>query len=93
MSRKIEDEKERKKLKEMLKQFKLPENMGFIIRTAGMGRTKTELSRDFEYLLKLWGSIEDNVARQEAPVLLYKEHDMVIRSIREHFSHDISELS
>jgi ribonuclease E len=92
VSRKIEDENERKKLKEMLKQFKLPENMGFIIRTAGMGRTKTELARDLEYLLKLWKSIEENVAKEEAPVLLYKEHDVVIRSIREHFSHDISEL-
>lgn len=92
VSRKIEDEKERKKLKEILKQLKLPENMGFIIRTAGMGRTKTELARDLEYLLKLWGSIEDNVAKQDAPVLLYKEHDMVIRAIREHFSHDISEI-
>jgi ribonuclease E len=92
VSRKIEDEKERKKLKEILKQLKLPENMGFIIRTAGMGRTKTELARDLEYLLKLWKSIEDNVARQAAPALLYKEHDVVIRAIREHFSHDISEI-
>ena len=92
VSRKIEDETERKKLKEILQQLKLPENMGFIIRTAGMGRSKTELARDLEYLLKLWKSIEDNVAKQLAPVLLYKEHDMVIRSIREHFSSDITEI-
>lgn len=92
VSRKIEDEKERKKLKEIVKQFKLPENMGFIIRTAGMGRTKTELARDLEYLMKLWESIEGTVAKYEAPVLLYREHDIVIRSIREHYSPDISEI-
>jgi ribonuclease E len=92
VSRKIEDEKERQKLKEIVKQFKLPENMGFIIRTAGMGRTKAELSRDLDYLLKLWQSIEKNVSAQEAPALLYKEHDIVIRAIREHFSPDISEI-
>jgi ribonuclease E len=92
VSRKIEDEKERQKLKEIVKQFKLPENMGFIIRTAGMGRTKAELSRDLDYLLKLWQSIEKNVSEQQATALLYKEHDIVIRAIREHFSPDISEI-
>jgi|GEM_PF-418219 len=92
VSRKIEDEKERKKLKEILQQLTPPENMGFIIRTAGMGRTKTELARDLDYLLKLWRSIENKVAEEAAPVLLYKEHDVVIRSIREHFSSDISEI-
>jgi ribonuclease E len=66
--------------------------MGFIIRTAGMGRTKTALARDLEYLLKLWQSIETNVAEQPAPALLFKEQDVVIRSIRDHFSPDIAEI-
>ncbi|AFM25373.1 Rne/Rng family ribonuclease [Desulfomonile tiedjei] len=92
VSRKIEDEKERKKLKEIVKQLKLPDNMGFIIRTAGMGRTKTELARDLNYLMKLWEVIETHVAESEAPTLLYREHDLVIRTIREHFSPDISEI-
>ncbi|MCA1960429.1 MAG: Rne/Rng family ribonuclease [Desulfomonile sp.] len=92
VSRKIEDEKERQKLKEIVKQLKLPEHMGFIIRTAGVGRTKTELSRDLEYLLKLWHSIEENVVEKDAPALLYREHDLVIRSIRDHFQSDISEI-
>ncbi len=92
VSRKIEDEKERKKLKEILKQITPPENMGFIVRTAGMGRNKTELSRDLTYLLKLWHAIEKNVGQQEAPAVLHREHDVVIRSIREHFSPDISEI-
>jgi len=92
VSRKIEDEKERKKLKDILKQFKLPENMGFIVRTAGQGRTKTELSRDLDYLLKLWKAIENNMGRSRDPELLYREQDVVIRSIREYFSRDISEI-
>jgi ribonuclease E len=92
VSRKIEEEPERQKLKEILKQLKPPENMGFIIRTAGMGRSKTELARDLDYLLRLWKSIEHKVAEEAAPALLYQEHDLVIRSIREHFSPDISEI-
>lgn len=92
VSRKIEDDKERKKLKEILKQLSPPENMGFIIRTAGMGRTKTELSRDLNYVLKLWRAIEKNVGNENAPALLYRDHDVVIRSIRDHFSPDISEI-
>ncbi len=92
VSRKIEDDTERKKLKEILKQLTPPENMGFIIRTAGMGRTKTELSRDLNYLLKLWTTIEKNVVNLPAPALLYKEPDLVVRSIREHFEADISEI-
>lgn len=92
VSRKIEDEGERKKLKEIVKQLKTPENMGFIIRTAGVGRTKTELSRDLAYVLKLWNSIEKNVSDGPAPMLLHREHDIVIRAIREHFSPDISEI-
>jgi ribonuclease E len=92
VSRKIEDEKERKKLKDILKQLKLPENMGFIVRTAGQGRTKTELSRDLDYLLKLWKAIENNMGRRHGPELLYREQDVVIRSIREYFSRDISEI-
>jgi len=92
VSRKIEDEKERKKLREIVKQLKLPDNVGFIIRTAGMGRTKTALSRDLTYVLKLWKSIEKDVADEPAPALLYREQDVVIRSIRDHFSPDISEI-
>jgi ribonuclease E len=92
VSRKIEDDKEREKLREIMGQMKLPEEMGFIIRTAGLGRTKTELLRDLNYVMKLWKSIEKNVAEQPAPALLFREQDIVIRSIRDHFSPDISEI-
>ena len=66
--------------------------MGFIVRTAGLGRTKTELSRDLNYLLRLWKTIEKNMASEPAPCLLHKEHDLVVRAIREHFSADITEI-
>ncbi|MEI6134051.1 MAG: Rne/Rng family ribonuclease [Desulfomonile sp.] len=92
VSRKIEEESERRELKEILKQLAPPENMGFIIRTAGLGRTKTELSRDLNYLLRLWKTIEKSMASEQAPCLLHKEHDLVVRAIREHFSNDITEI-
>ncbi|MEW6347819.1 MAG: Rne/Rng family ribonuclease [Thermodesulfobacteriota bacterium] len=92
VSRKIEDEKQRAKLKDILKQLTLPEHMGFIIRTAGIDRTKAELARDLSYLLKLWEVIEAKVQDHPAPSLLYKEADVVIRSIRDHFSTDIAEI-
>ena len=57
-----------------------------------MGRTKTELSRDLNYLLRLWKTIEKNMASEPAPCLLHKEHDLVVRAIREHFSADITEI-
>ncbi len=92
VSRKIVDEKERKKLRDIGKQLKLPEHIGFIIRTAGMGRTKTELTRDLNYLLNLWKAIENQVAEETPPALLYREQDVVIRSIRDHFTPDIAEI-
>lgn len=92
VSRKIEEEKERRELKEILKQLNPPQNMGFIIRTAGLGRTKTELSRDLNYLLRLWKTIEKTMSSESAPCLMHKEHDLVVRAIREHFSPDITEI-
>lgn len=92
VSRKIEDEVERGKLKSILSQLTTPEHLGFIIRTAGLGKTKTELSRDLNYLLRLWKSIEEKVTDLQAPALLYREHDVVIRSIRDHFTQDIKEI-
>ncbi len=92
VSRKIDDDKERKKLKEIVKQLRLPDNMGFIIRTAGKGRTKTELSNDFKYLLNLWKNIEKTIAEIRAPAILHREQDVVIRSIRDHLSADISSI-
>ncbi|MBM4325609.1 MAG: Rne/Rng family ribonuclease [Deltaproteobacteria bacterium] len=92
ISRKIEDEAEREKLRDIMKQLKMPENMGCIIRTAGLGRSKTELTRDLSYVLKLWKTIEEEVNQVTAPALLYREEDLVIRSIRDHFTPEITEI-
>ncbi len=94
VSRKIEDEAERRKLKEILADLELPENMGVIIRTAGVGRTKTELQKDLQMLLKIWESIQEKLkeSSSKAPLLLYEGPNMVVRTVRDHFTADTSEI-
>jgi len=94
ISRKIEDEAERKKMKQITADLGVPANMGVIIRTAGMGRTKTELQKDMQSLLKVWENIEDKVNDPDtkAPCLLYEGPDMVVRTVRDQFSNDTSEI-
>jgi ribonuclease E len=92
ISRKIEDEEERKKLKEIIAQLDLSSDMGVIVRTAGLNRNKTELQRDLAYLQRLWASIQEKSQESPAPALIYQEHDLVIRSIRDYFTPDIQEV-
>jgi ribonuclease E len=92
ISRKIEDEEERKKLKEIIAQLDLSSDMGVIVRTAGLNRNKTELQRDLAYLQRLWASIQEKSTESPAPALIYQEHDLVIRSIRDYFTPDIQEV-
>lgn len=92
ISRKIEDEEERRKLKEIVTQLEPPPNMGIIVRTAGLNRNKAELQRDMAYLQRLWASIEDKSQQSPAPALIYREQDLVIRSIRDYFTPDIQEV-
>lgn len=92
ISRKIEDEEERKKLKEAISQLNPPSDIGIIVRTAGLNRNKTELQRDLTYLQRLWNSIQEKSKASEAPALIYQEHDLVIRSIRDYFTPDIQEV-
>ncbi len=92
ISRKIEDEEERRKLKEIVTQLEPPPNMGIIVRTAGLNRNKAELQRDMAYLQRLWASIEDRSQQSPAPALIYREQDLVIRSIRDYFTPDIQEV-
>jgi ribonuclease E len=92
ISRKIEDEEERKKLKETVAQLDPPPNMGIIVRTAGLNRNKTELQRDMTYLHRLWTSVHEKSHQTQAPALIYQEHDLVIRSIRDYFTPDIQEV-
>jgi len=92
ISRKIEDEGQRKRLKEIMEQLDPPPDMGIIIRTAGMDRNKAELSRDLNYLLRLWKSIEGDYKSAPCPSLIYREGDIIIRSIRDYFTSDTTEI-
>jgi len=94
VSRKIEDESERKKLKNIVSDFDLPENLGLIIRTAGLGQTKVELQKDMQMLLKIWKKIEDGQKDESttAPFLIYQEPDLVVRTVRDHFNSDTSQI-
>ncbi len=92
VSRKIEDEAQRRQLKEIVAQLAPPPGMGVIIRTAGLDRTKQELQRDMAYLLKLWETILAKAKDLPAPAVVYQERDLVIRSIRDYFTPDIAEI-
>ena len=92
VSRKIEDSGQRDKLKKIVEELKPPEGFGLIVRTAGMGQTKTELQRDLRYLLRLWESVQRASRAAEFPGLVYRERDLVIRTIRDHFTPDIDEV-
>jgi ribonuclease E len=92
VSRKIEDEVERRKLRETLLELNPPKGLGFIVRTAGQGRTKKELSRDMAYLLRLWKVIVRRLKKSRAPLDIYEESDMIIRTIRDIFTSDVDAI-
>ena len=92
ISHKIEDEDERKRLRQILAQSKPPKDMGFIIRTAGQGCSKREIQNDLKYLKRLWSAIENRIQTERAPAELYQESDLVIRTIRDVFNSKISKI-
>ena len=92
ISRKIENEEDRTRLKSIIDKLVLPEGFGIIIRTAGTNSTKTILSKDVSYLMRLWKNIQTNVKKAKAPALLYKERNLVLRSIRDYFTSDVNEI-
>ncbi len=92
VSRKIEDEDERRRLKDILYDLNPPKGLGFIVRTAGQGRSRKELSRDLAYLLRLWKVIVRRVQKIPAPVDIYEESDMIIRTIRDIVTSDIDTI-
>ena len=92
ISRKITNAVDRKKLKEIAEELEVPEGMGLIIRTAGASRTKQEIKRDFEYLLRLWESVRDLTLQSMAPSLVYEEGDLIKRSIRDLYTKDVDEI-
>ena len=92
VSRKIEDDLVRRKLRQMLLQLNPPEGLGFIVRTAGADRNQRELSRDLAYLMRLWEVIVRRIKKMPAPVEIYEESDIVIRTIRDVFSSDVDSI-
>ena len=92
ISRKILDDTERKRLKQIIEELKPSPNLGYIVRTAGENQTKRELSRDSNYLQKLWKVIENKRGKADLPSVIYQESDLVIRTIRDIFSADIDEI-
>jgi ribonuclease E len=92
ISRKITNAVDRKKLKEISSSITVPEGAGLIIRTAGANRTKTEIKRDYEYLLRQWEQIRDLTLNSIAPALIYEEGSLIKRVIRDLYSRDIDEI-
>jgi ribonuclease E len=92
VSRRIEDNDVRDKLRDLLNDLDLPEGMGFIARTAAVERTKRELQNDLSYLTRLWKAVEKRIANEAAPAELYRESDLVIRTIRDVFTDDIQRI-
>ena len=92
VSRKIEDEQLRRKLRDTLLELNPPKGLGFIVRTAGIDRTKKELSRDMAYLLRLWKVIVRRIKKNQSPIDIYEESDMIIRTIRDNFTSDVDAI-
>ena len=92
ISRKITNPQDSKRLKAIAHELEVPEGMGLIIRTAGAARTKQEIKRDFEYLLRLWENVRDLTLQSTAPCLVYEEGNLIKRSIRDLYSKDIDEI-
>jgi ribonuclease E len=92
ISRKVENDGERKKLKEVIAEMEIPEGFGYIIRTEAVDKQKSELAKDFDYLVKLYENIKERATETKAPALIYQESDLVIRTIRDYFNADIEEV-
>jgi ribonuclease E len=92
VSRKITSIADRRRLKDILEELEIPEGMGVIVRTAGAERSKAEIKRDYEYLLRLWNEIRDLTLRSTAPALIYEEGNLIKRSIRDLYTRDIDEV-
>ncbi|MCR4523720.1 MULTISPECIES: ribonuclease E/G [Bosea] len=92
ISRKITNAEDRKRLKEIATELEVPEGMGLILRTAGASRTKVEIRRDYEYLMRMWESVRELTLASVAPALVYEEGNLVKRSIRDLYNKDIDEV-
>ena len=92
ISRKIEDEDVRRRLREVMLELSPPKGLGFIVRTAGSDRTKKELSRDLAYLVRLWKVIVRRIKKLQGPIDIYEESDMIIRTIRDIFTAEVDTI-
>lgn len=92
VSRKIANFAERKRMREILSELNVPEGMSVIMRTAGMSRTKVEIKRDLDYLLRLWDEIRELTLKSSAPALIHEEGKLIRRAVRDLYSRDIEEI-
>ncbi len=92
ISRKITDAGDRRRLKEVARDVEVPQGMGLIVRTAGAQRTRPEIKRDFDYLIRLWESVRDLTLQSQAPCLVYEEGSLIKRSIRDLYTKDVDEV-
>ena len=92
ISRKISNGADRKRLKSIMTDLKLPTTMGLIVRTAGLSRTKVEIKRDFDYLARLWDEIRERTLGSTAPALIYRDSDLIKRAIRDLYHREIEEV-
>ncbi len=92
VSRRIEEEDVRREMRQVLSQLELPKGMGFILRTAGIGQTKRELQADLNYIKRLWKTIADRVRQVPSPAELYRESDLVTRTLRDVCTPDVARI-
>ncbi|HEU0081654.1 MAG TPA: Rne/Rng family ribonuclease, partial [Bradyrhizobium sp.] len=92
ISRKITSAQDRSRLKEVVQDLEVPEGMGIILRTAGAARTKPEIKRDFEYLIRMWETVRDMTLKSQAPTLVYEEGSLIKRSLRDLYNKEIDEI-
>jgi ribonuclease E len=92
ISRKITNAQDRKRLKDVVKDLDVPQGMGVILRTAGENRTKAEIKRDYEYLMRLWENVRNLTLQSTAPALVYEEGSLIKRSVRDLYNKDIDEI-
>ena len=93
ISRKITNAQDRSRLKAIAEELDVPEGMGVILRTAGASRTKAEVKRDFEYLLRMWETVRETTLASSAPTLVYEEGSLIKRAIRDLYSKEVEEIT
>ena len=92
VSRKIDNHKDRARMRDIVKSLEVPKGMSVIVRTAGVARTKAEIRRDLDYLMRLWNNIRELTLQSTAPALVYEEADLIKRSVRDLYTRDIEEI-